>query len=58
VSPFWLEPRGSPGRSFVDGLTPAIWIGAVSVAVAALVARAIPRKRPSKERLAPAIEKA
>jgi hypothetical protein len=36
----------------------AIWIGAVIVAIAALVAHAIPRLRPSKERLAPALEKA
>jgi EmrB/QacA subfamily drug resistance transporter len=46
------------GPQFVDGLTPAIWVGAVIVAVAALVAHAIPRMRQSKERLAPALEKA
>jgi EmrB/QacA subfamily drug resistance transporter len=45
------------GQSFVDGLTPAIWIGALIVAAAALAAHAIPRLRPN-ERLAPAIEKA
>jgi EmrB/QacA subfamily drug resistance transporter len=32
------------GQSFVDGLTPAIWIGAVVVALAALAAFAIPRR--------------
>jgi EmrB/QacA subfamily drug resistance transporter len=47
-----------PAPQFVDGLTPAIWIGAVIVAVAALVAHAIPRTRASKDRLVPAIEKA
>jgi EmrB/QacA subfamily drug resistance transporter len=46
------------GSQFVDGLTPAIWIGAVLVAVAALVAHAIPRLGPSRERLDPVLEKA
>ena len=33
------------GGSFVDGLTPAIWIGAVVVGLGALAALAIPRRR-------------
>jgi len=33
------------GTSFVDGLTPAIWVGAVVVAIAAVAALAIPRRR-------------
>ena len=33
------------GASFVDGLTPAIWVGAVVVAVGALAALLIPRRR-------------
>ncbi len=45
------------GPQFVDGLTPAIWVGAVIVATAALVAHAIPRMRPSEGRLAPALER-
>jgi EmrB/QacA subfamily drug resistance transporter len=46
------------GPQFVDGLTPAIWVGAAIVALAALVAHAIPRMRPSRQRFAPALEKA
>ena len=33
------------GESFVSGLTPAIWVGAVVVAVAAVAALMIPRRR-------------
>jgi EmrB/QacA subfamily drug resistance transporter len=33
------------GQAFVDGLTPAIWIGAVIVAAGAVAALAIPRRR-------------
>ena len=48
------------GQSFVDGLTPAIWIGAVVVALGALAALMIPRRgRPAEvEALRPALEKA
>jgi EmrB/QacA subfamily drug resistance transporter len=37
------------GRAFVDGLNPAIWVGAVVVAVGALAALVIPRKRRPQE---------
>ncbi|HEY7690894.1 MAG TPA: DHA2 family efflux MFS transporter permease subunit [Gaiellaceae bacterium] len=48
------------GASFVDGLTPAIWVGAVVVALAAVAALAIPRRaRPAEvEVLRPALEEA
>jgi ABC-type glycerol-3-phosphate transport system permease component len=45
------------GQSFVDGLTPAIWIGAAIVAVGALAAFAITRVR-RVERLVPAFDDA
>ena len=35
---------GSP-ETFVDGLQPAIWVGAVVVGVGALISLAIPRRR-------------
>jgi EmrB/QacA subfamily drug resistance transporter len=40
---------GTP-QTFVDGLTPAIWVGAVVVAVGAVVSLLIPRIRPAEER--------
>ncbi len=40
------------GVSFVDGLTPALWVGAIVVAFAAGAALFIPRLRPAEERLA------
>jgi EmrB/QacA subfamily drug resistance transporter len=40
------------GPSFVDGLTPAIWVGAVVVALAAVAALAIPRRTVARERTA------
>jgi hypothetical protein len=46
------------GAQFVDERTPSIWIRAAIVAMAALVAHLIPRLRPSKEGLGPAVEKA
>jgi EmrB/QacA subfamily drug resistance transporter len=48
------------GQSFVDGLTPAIWVGAVVVALGALAALLIPRRRrPAEvEVLRPALEEA
>src|SRR5512132_1114046 len=50
------------GQSFVDGLTPAIWVGAVAVAVAAIAALMIPRRRRPAEvevlRPAPALDEA
>jgi cytochrome c biogenesis factor len=33
------------GQAFVDGLVPAIWVGAVVVALGALAALFIPRRR-------------
>jgi len=48
------------GPSFVDGLTPAIWVGAVVVAVGALAALLIPRRRrPAEvEALRPVLDEA
>jgi EmrB/QacA subfamily drug resistance transporter len=40
------------GPSFVDGLTPAIWVGAVVVALGAIAALAIPRRALVRERAA------
>jgi EmrB/QacA subfamily drug resistance transporter len=40
---------GTP-QTFVDGLTPAVWVGAVVVAGGSLASLAIPRLRPSEER--------
>jgi EmrB/QacA subfamily drug resistance transporter len=48
------------GQSFVDGLTPAIWVGAVVVGLAASAALFIPRRaRPAEvEMLRPALDEA
>jgi EmrB/QacA subfamily drug resistance transporter len=46
------------GQSFVDGLTPAIWIGAAIVAVGALAALAIQRKAQAETVLEPVFEEA
>jgi predicted MFS family arabinose efflux permease len=37
------------GQAFVDGLTPAIWVGAVVVALGAVAALMIPRRRRRQE---------
>ena len=42
------------GQAFVDGLVPAVWVGAVVVALGAVAALFIPRKRRQAE--APAVE--
>jgi EmrB/QacA subfamily drug resistance transporter len=42
------------GQAFVDGLVPAVWVGAVVVALGAVAALFIPRKRRPAE--APAVE--
>jgi cytochrome c biogenesis factor len=44
---------GTP-ETFVDGLVPAIWVGAVVVAAGAVVSLLIPRKRRAAE--APVLE--
>ena len=41
------------GQTFVDGLTPAIWVGAAVVGLGALAALAIPRKRRAAEAVEP-----
>jgi hypothetical protein len=41
------------GQTFVDGLTPAIYVGAVLVAAGALAALGIQRKRRPQEQEAP-----
>ena len=49
------------GVTFVNGLTPAVWVGAALVGVAALAALAIPRRRKAHagiEELAPELEAA
>jgi EmrB/QacA subfamily drug resistance transporter len=48
------------GQHFVDGMVPAVWVGAALVAVAAVAAFAIPRrKRPAEvEELRPGLEAA
>jgi EmrB/QacA subfamily drug resistance transporter len=48
------------GQHFVDGMVPAVWVGAALVAVAAVAAFAIPRrKRPAQvEELRPGLEAA
>ena len=46
------------GESFVAGLTPAVWVGAAVVGVAALVAFAIPVRGRSERRDAPTLEPA
>jgi EmrB/QacA subfamily drug resistance transporter len=50
----------STGQSFVDGLTPAIWVGAAVVGLAAVAALFIPRRRRPAEvkELEPAFEQA
>jgi MFS family permease len=40
---------GAP-QQFVDGLYPAVWVGAVVVGAGALMALAIPRRRPQRQR--------
>jgi EmrB/QacA subfamily drug resistance transporter len=42
---------GTP-QSFVDGLGPAIWVGAIVVAAGAMIALAIPRRRRAQEQTA------
>ena len=42
------------GQAFVDGLVPAVWVGAIVVALGAVAALFIPRKRRQAE--APAVE--
>jgi hypothetical protein len=34
--------------TFIDGMVPALWVGAIVVAVGALLAALIPRKRPAE----------
>ena len=49
------------GTSFVNGLTPAVWVGAVVVGIGALAAIAIPRRKPpvaAVQELEPALEAA
>jgi hypothetical protein len=48
------------GESFVDGLTPAIWVGAAVVGLAAVAALLIPRRaRPAEvEVLRPVLDEA
>ena len=43
------------GTAFVDGMTPAVWVGAVVVALGALSVFAI-KRRPKREALEPSFE--
>jgi len=69
LPPVVVEPTPQPeyqnyggygsGASFVDGLTPAIWVGAVVVGLGAVAALFIPRRRPAEvEALRPVLEEA
>ena len=40
------------GQSFVDGLVPAVWVGAILVAIAAVMAALIPGRRSANEEVA------
>jgi MFS family permease len=44
------------GQTFVDGLNPAVWVGAAVVAVGAVAAFLIPRRKRHGEALQPALE--
>ena len=50
------------GQTFVDGMTPALWIGAVAVGLGAVAAFAIPtvraHRRSESEKLVPATDAA
>src|SRR6476620_2662919 len=46
------------GTAFVDGMTPALWVGATVVALGAVAAFAIPRRARSQEAAAPAFAEA
>jgi MFS family permease len=46
------------GAAFVDGMTPAIWVGAIVVALGAVAAFAIPRRTRAQEVPAPAFAEA
>src|SRR5690242_5157974 len=46
------------GTTFVDGMTPALWVGAATVLLGALAAFAIPRRARAQEAAAPAYAEA
>jgi EmrB/QacA subfamily drug resistance transporter len=46
------------GTAFVDGMTPALWVGATIVALGAVAAFAIPRRARAQEAAAPAFAEA
>jgi hypothetical protein len=48
----------SSGTAFVDGMTPAIWVGAAVVALGAVAAFAIPRRARVDEVAQPALAEA
>jgi EmrB/QacA subfamily drug resistance transporter len=49
ASVFSREGNVLTGQGFVDGLVPAVWIGAVVLAAGALLALAVPGRRPERE---------
>jgi hypothetical protein len=46
------------GTAFVDGMTPAVWVGAIIVGLGAVAAFAIPRRPRAQEVPAPAFAEA
>jgi MFS family permease len=49
ASVFSSQGNTLTGQGFVDGLVPAVWIGAFVLAAGALLALAVPGRRPSHE---------
>ena len=49
ASVFSREGSVLTGQGFVDGLVPAVWIGALVLAAGALLALAVPGRRPTRE---------
>jgi hypothetical protein len=49
ASVFSREGSVLTGQGFVDGLVPAVWIGAIVLAAGALLALAVPGRRPKLE---------
>ena len=54
ASVFTREGNILTGQGFVDGLVPAIWIGAGVLGAGALLALAVPGRRPAREAVAEA----
>ena len=48
ASVFARQGNARTGQGFVDGLVPAIWVGAAVLAAGALLALAVPGRRPQR----------